>query len=620
MKKNKYILFIILATCFNSCSNDEFFKLDRKPQNPWNTVEQLEYAAVSPYNKMFYGGYGTPQVLNLTNQVMQSDYFRFLGNVEGYATDQIYKRKYTDRISYIETLYGSLYQVIGLCNTGLELYRTTDNNPFPQCTADDKTKNVDRIRGELLFMRAYAYYQLAITFCPAYIYGGANDSRILVKRERVSLNSEDALNNAPATTGEIYDMMVADLVLAKSLLPKGWEEGMHESYKNRARANKWAASAFLAQVYFTMGKFTNTESADPNNALSELNDVIGNGGYTLAANPFDCFNNQSTNILASDIGSKEVILWGFYADSKTFTNIHNSLYIPLFTKCARDSKGGGNGQFSAGTWSNFPHWLQMTLSKNALEKMGWMTGAGAETNAAKLDLRYYNMPPDITQVGNYKNKFGLFYRYEGAYTDSLLYMNAFNPKKTYYGLRPGASDDGRYIISPEHGGLIGKTEPVILVNKYFRTDEGRFQNIPMIRLAELYLNRAMIKRRAGIAGWSDDYNKVAQRAWNSDGYKIAAAVVPVTNPLTYTITTIIPGTPYAPKSDAQIDEEMILIERWKELAGEDSWYLPFCKALGYTIGQGDRTAEQAVPDLVAPYADAYWKNCIPLTELDFQKK
>lgn len=594
MKKVKLILFIVLAICLTSCNNEEFFKLDRKPQYPWNSVEQLEFAAVSPYNKMFYGGYGTPQVLNLVNQVMQSDYFRFFGNVEGYGTDQIYKRKYTDRISYIQNLYGYLYGVIGLCNNGLELYRTTDNNPFPLCSAADKTKNVDRIRGELLFMRAYANYQLAITFCPAYIYGGANDSRILVKRDHVSLNSEDALNNTPATTAEIYEMIVSDLVLAKSLLPVGWEDGMHVSYKNRARANKWTASAFLAQVYFTMGKFSNADSPDPANALTELNDVIDNGGYTLAANPFDCFNNSSTSILSTDVGSSEVIFWAFYADSKMFPSIHNSLFLPLLNKCARDSKNGGNGNVSTGSspkWSNFPHWLQMTLSKTALVKMGWMNADGTEPVAAINDKRYWNNKTPITP--GYRNEMGLFYRYEGAYKDTTSYRIATGIK--VLGRRTGASDDGKYIISEEHGGLIGANEPIVLINKYFRTTEGRFQNIPMIRLAELYLNRAMIKKRAGM-DCSSDFNKVAQRAWNTS------------------------GGAYVAKTNGEITEEMILMERLKELAGEDAWYLPFCKALGYTIGQGDRTTEQAVSDIVPPYSNDYWKNCIPLSELDFQKK
>jgi len=70
----------------------------------------------------------------------------------------------------------------------------------------------------------------------------------------------------------------------------------------------------------------------------------------------------------------------------------------------------------------------------------------------------------------------------------------------------------------------------------------------------------------------------------------------------------------------EVRERDILVERWKELAGEDDWYLQYCAALGYEIGQGDRLPSENTPNIAPPYSDAYWKNCIPLSELDFQKK
>ncbi|MEI7675140.1 MAG: RagB/SusD family nutrient uptake outer membrane protein [Bacteroidales bacterium] len=590
MKNLKYILFSLLAFAMTACNNDAFFELQRPPQFPWNSVSELEFAAVAPYNKFFYTGWSAPQSNHILNQVIQSDYFRFVGNVEGYATDQVYKRKYSDRVADVEGLYTSMYGVIGLCNNGLEFYRTTNNDPFPYASDADSVNNVNRIKGELLFMRAYAYYHLAVTFCPPYGHGANNDTKILVKRDHISYSSEDALNNAPATTGAIYDMMVADLKEAKSLLPTDWVDGMHLSYKNRGRANKWAASAVLAQVYFTMGKFTGTESA-----LTELDDVIGNGGYSLTTDPFECFNNSSTALLSSETSSKEVIFWNFCADIKMFPTIHNSFRFTHFNKAFRDAKLGGNGNTSAGTspkWS-FTGWWQMCMAKNALVEMGWMNSDGSETNTALWDKRYNNP----TSTAGYVNEKGLFYRFEGCYKDTIEF-NAAKLATKQLGRRTAASDDGKYIISAKYAPLIGKTEPVVLVNKYYRTADGKMQNTPVIRLAELYLNRAMIKKRANIAGWAADYNKVAARAWNAT----------------------LAGTAYVNKTDAEVSERMILVERWKELAGEDVWYIPFCEALGYEIGQGDRTSADNTASIKPPYSSDYWKNCIPLSELDFQPK
>ncbi len=587
MKNLKNIFIILLILGLSACNDEAFFKLQRPTPFPWNNVSELEFAAVSPYNKMFYGGYGAPFSNNVLNQLMESDYFRWVGNVEGYSTDQIYNRRFTERVSDIENLYGTMYQVIGLCNDGLDFYKATNDNPFPLASSTDKEKNVKRIKGELLFMRAYAYYTLAITFCPAYGYGSNNDTKILVKRDHTSNSSTDALNNAPATTGEIYDMIVNDLKAAKTLLPTDWTDGTHVSYKNRGRANKWAAEAFLAQVYFTMKKFTVADAQE--NALAELDSVINNGGYSLSTDPFANFNNSSSALLSSE--NQEVIFWMFQGDNTFFPIMNNSMRYTMFNKDFRDSKNGGNGNVSTGTnpkWS-FTPWWQMCLAKSSLVEMGWMQNDGTETDLARWDLRYNNP----TTTSGYVNEKGLYYRFEGSYTDASTYTS--EKGLNVIGRRTNASDDGKYIISAKYGPLIGKSEPVVLVNKYFRTTAGNLQNIPLIRLSELYLNRAMIKKHAGISGWSSDFNKVASRSWNAT----------------------LAGTAYVPKSDADISERMILVERWKEMAAEDTWYLPFCEALGYSVGLGDRASGSG---FTAPYSSNYWQNCIPLSELDFQKR
>lgn len=586
MKKLVFIKIMLVSLLFSSCQSDSFFEIQRAPQYPWNSVNEFEFAAVAPYKAMFHGGWSALYSCHALNQVMMSDYFRFLGNVEGYSTEQVYSRRFTDRVTEIEGMYGQLYKVIGLSNNGLEAFRTSNNNPFPYASAEDQEKNIKRIKGELLFMRAFAYYHLAVNFCPAYGYG--NDSlKILVKREKATYSAEEAMQNQPTTTGQIYNMIVSDLKQAKELLPADFTTGMHASYESRARVNKWAASAFLAQVYFTMRKFTGAESA-----LTELDNVISNGGYSLESDLFKNYNNQDINPKRSV--NNEVIMWAFYADNVLSPSIHNAIRYTHFSKCGRDAKNGGNGNTSTGTspkWSNFHSWTQMVMGKNALMEMGWMNADGTEPAPAKFDKRYYNQGTDATQV----NQYGLFYRYEGAFKDTTDYRIATGVAKTL-GRRKGASDDGKYIIDQKFNTLIGQN-PTVLVNKHFRTTDGRLQNLPLIRLAELYLTRAMIKKQAGIAGWAADYNMVARRAWNA-----TAA-----------------GTPYVDKSDNDVTERMILVERWKELAGEDGWYVPFCMAAGFEIGQGDRTTANNTLNIKAPYSDAYWQNCIPLAELDFQK-
>lgn len=586
MKNTFSVIAILVVLLITACNDDAFLKIKQPQEFGWNNIEELEYAAVSPYSRFFYGGYAAMNSQIVTMQVMMSDYYRYLGNSEDFSTDQFYNRKFTQRISELEGIYSRLYSVIGLTNNGLNFVVKNNGNPFKSSDSTE-IKEIRRIKGELLFMRAYTYYQLVSLFCPPYIPGGANDSRILVKRDSAIYNSVSALNNTPVPTAEIYEMMIFDLKQAKALLPVDWATGMNVAYKNRARANKWAASALLGQVYFTMGKFDGVESA-----LTEYNDIITNGGYSLESDPFKNFNNQSATILKSE--NKEVILWAYYADqrvlNKKSNKMHEALRYTHFNKCGRDAKNGGNGNVSSGTspkWSNFQEWLQMVLDKNALVEMGWMNADGTEPASARYDRRYYNQGTDASYV----NQFGLFYRYEGAYPDSSSYRIAKGIRQL--GRRKMASDDGKYIIQTKFAGLIKTEEPIVITNKYYRSNEGALQNIPVIRLAEIYLNRAMCKLKTNDqAGADADYNEVVKRSWNTTS-----------------------GGVYINKSN--VSERDILIERWKELAGEDAWYLNFAMACGFNIGAGSRADNTNV--LTPPYSTAYWSNSIPLSELDFQK-
>lgn len=574
-KIGKYIAILGIATSMASCN--DFFEMERPPQLPINSLEDLEMAAVSPYSNLFNGGWGTFHSCYLLNEVLQSDLFAWIGNVEDYPTEELFERRYNQRITQVTDLYNSLYTTIGLCNSGLYFYQTTGDNPLPYESEEDYELNVKRIKGELLFTRAFAYYHLAEIFCPPYGYGH-DEEAILVKRDRMVESAEDAMNNMPSPTSEIYSMIISDLIEAIELLPEQWANGMHDSYQSRGRANRWAAKVLLAQVYFTMQNFEE--------ALDIYDDIIANSGYSLEENPFTNFANESTRPLLSE--NKEVIMWKFCADDiKHDSNMRHDAGLRLcqFNKNGVKAEMGGNGPDAMARVPNWSmhDWLQVNLSKSALVKMGWMNEDGSETQAALNDLRYYNQPSD---AGAYVNKEGLFYRFEGADPDLMA-----GSKRT------GASADGKYITYNKYATFIQKNDPLVLVNKYFRSNTGRYQNLPLYRMAEVYLNRAAARLKLGIGGWSDDYNKVASRAWNNA------------------------STPFTPKNDAQVSLEDIRIERWKELAGEDDWYMRFCAALGLPVANGERKSAGAYSELNSSnFGNAYWKECIPLAgELDFRQ-
>lgn len=558
----------------SSCS--DFFELERPVELPINTLEDLEMAAVSPYQSLYHGGWGALYSNNLTQQVMQSDCFDFLGNNEDYPTEELFQRRYNQRIPQVSELYNKLYNTIGLCNSGLYFYENSGGNPLPFESEENYEKNVVRVKGELYFNRAFSYYTLAQIFCPPYGYG-KDEERILVKREKMVESSEEALNNTPSPTSEIYSLILEDLDKAIQFLPEQYENGMHRSYQSRGRANRWAAKALLAQVHFTMQNFKE--------AVAIYDDIIENGGYDLEENPFTNFNNESVSPLREE--NKEVIMWIYYgdADLSKQNNRHDALRLCHFNKCHASAVNGGNGPATDGrnaSWS-FHDWVQMCLAHSALKKMNWMDENMQETAEARYDKRYYNQP---ASAGQHVNMEGLFYRFEGV-----------DPEWVGTATRKGASSDGKYIIFGKY--LLYKGRPVILVNKYYRTISGRLQNQPLYRMGEIYLNRAAARLASNIPGWENDFNKVASRAWNDE----------------------VAGRAYTPKSASEVTQELIRIERWKELAGEDSWYTRYCAALGLGISQGERNSGNEYMTIDKNNFDkVYWKECIPLGgELDFRQ-
>ncbi len=127
-------------------------------------------------------------------------------------------------------------------------------------------------------------------------------------------------------------------------------------------------------------------------------------------------------------------------------------------------------------------------------------------------------------------------------------------------------------------------------NKWYRAEftgwgTASLASLPLMRLPEMYLTRALIRLENGDAqGAADDLNQVKERAWAGD-------------PANFT-----------PVSASEITEDMIHLERLIEFAfeGDRIWYL---QALEQDIPPGDRIGEGPFP-----FGEVYFP--IPLTEAD----
>jgi hypothetical protein len=254
-------------------------------------------------------------------------------------------------------------------------------------------------------------------------------------------------------------------------------------------------------------------------AKTECDFVLSSSMYDLSQDPIVAFNRTGAE------SAREVIWETAYVNPSTRFDRTPGIY----------GKNLYNNNNRGGDYSTY------TMAYSALKEMGWMAdglkGDYTEVPAAKNDKRY-------TQ---------LYKRYEE------------------YGA-PGGDPNATCKVA----------RPEVWVDKYFRSSNGRYSNRPMIRLAELYLTRSILRFNAGdTQGAADDLNVVRRRAGLSD---ISAA----------TITA-----------------NLIHSERTKELASEHGDRTYYLIGLRLPLGIGDRNPSQFTP-VSAPYSDYYW--AVPLIE------
>lgn len=449
---------IFFALIFNSC-DDNFFEVTAPPFVEWKSVTDVEMGIANAYRTTVIRGANTAWAMNLLVHTAMSDIVRELQINGGWESGLFYPRETDKTSSKIDFIYRDAYPTIAQCNLIIDF---VENNKLKNVTALGK-QNLTRIEGEAYFLRAFAYYNLVVFYCPAYVSGGANDSEVLALRTTFPNSMEEALKNKPVKTETIYQQIISDLNVAKQKLPKKYTEGMHPAYAF-GRAGEHAASFLLAKVYGLMGKYTD--------ALTELNSIIDDPDMprALESNPESVFLNNSAT---TPWNSTEVIWYGFYADIKRSNAYrHNLQNFYFFNKTFLNP-------------SDMRQWWLYAFDDNTLIRCGMMSPDKSIPDSWKNDKRNV-----------------LYYRYEGARTEVALL-------------------DSLYIRESAIAVNVGRNEPVYLCDKYFRVPTKNNatteppQNIALFRLSEALLLRSAIKFTLGQAGFANDLNAVRARSWNT---------------------------------------------------------------------------------------------------------
>ena len=363
MKKILAILVLGLAFAATSCS--DFFELKRPNQFPWQSASELEMAVRAPY--LYYVGAAWANPIGaLTNRFGESDLARYTnktGDSYFFAYwNRTYKTEVLENSKELEGGFEFLYYMSTACNSALELIENAEANgtdPFPNMTAADK-ETVKRYKGELLFMRAFTYWNLARTWCPPYN-DQTKDSKHIVVYRHNEKNSDVLKNGKLSTVQEVYDYILEDLKDAIAILPEDYNPG---DPGKRMRANKYAAEALLARVLFYMGNFSE--------AKTYIDDVISKTDlYELDTDLVAPFNRPP-----STPTSKEVIWEITYSDASD-----------------RYDRNPGIMQYAAynGHANKMCGYAAFSLSYYGMEKVGWLDADHNLTEEAEGDLRFQNL-------------------------------------------------------------------------------------------------------------------------------------------------------------------------------------------------------------------------------------
>ncbi|MEM8565783.1 MAG: RagB/SusD family nutrient uptake outer membrane protein [Bacteroidota bacterium] len=137
----------------------------------------------------------------------------------------------------------------------------------------DEAKN--KLRGEALFLRSLAHFELVRYFALPYIKDQDNTQPGIPLRLDPVLEIESP--TAPRSSVEAtYARIIEDLLAAIDLLPSVDEDD--------GKPTVWAARALLAKVYFQQNNF--------DGAFAQANEVIQNGGFQLNETVTDIFDPE----------------------------------------------------------------------------------------------------------------------------------------------------------------------------------------------------------------------------------------------------------------------------------------------------------------------------------------
>jgi hypothetical protein len=496
-----------------------------------------------------------------------------------------------------QNAWTALYAGVAVCNATLEAADFYEKN---KATPSQKA-DIDAVRGQAKFMRAFYYFHLETLFGEAYIKaGGINEAKMGVPLYREIPKNLSDTQQGRATTKEVWDFIKTDLKEAATLLDtRVWPAS------EIGRATKWSAKALLGKAYV----FTE----DWANAKTTLQDVITNSGKTLM--PFAKYSNAFNGNVANEFNEESLFELNVDPDNK-------------------GNYGPWGGVPNASTlngviWS--PYILSLTGTETGSRPLGYGGNLGVHDKNIKrfgYPLGYYTLvanpayngalppsPSNPAQIMDpvYKAQAQLVRTNKTA--DPRLYVNLVQPwvdvLTTDWQRGPVQSIP---VSKPDY--LAGQPNTYGWgFRKYaaidYHLNEVNYDkwNWYFLRMADIYLLYAEALIGAGDATNGLEYiNKVHRRAYD----------LPINTPSVRDYLSLSAATPAI--ADPVLGTNPLRYERWAELFHEGHWWFDVCR---WKLGPQEAAFYGTARNLSTPLTFNETKNYawpIPLSEFNANAK
>lgn len=246
--------------------------------------------------------------------------------------------------TFIEGIWANAYETINQANLVLDNIATVTSS----------TEEANRIEGEAKFLRALNYFDLVRNFGAPYVAGQANTQLGVPLRLTGIVDYSGRSEIARSTVDQVYAQVLSDANDAYDLLP----------VTNSFYADRYAAQALLARVYFQQGNYAAARDA--------AHDVLQNSGHSLTPTYAEAFNN--------DVDSDEDI-FTFQVTSQTGTN-------QLIQHYASELDGGRGGDIRI-------EQTYLDLFTDPNDQRGNFTYINP-ANSRRLTLKYTNQFGNLT--------------------------------------------------------------------------------------------------------------------------------------------------------------------------------------------------------------------------------